>query len=171
MGTRSYHWWLLARYGLVVLVSAETRTLFNQMRHFCRHLPPYFQQPLPDAMTQLTPQLADQRIGANEERRIRHLSDLAGVLERSSPLGICMRRSLTRYHFLRERGVPVTVVFGAKFKPALRQAQDTATSDQPSAVSPKSITGHAWLTLDDEVYFESAENYQDFTPMFRWPQP
>jgi hypothetical protein len=61
--------------------------------------------------------------------------------------------------------VPVTVHFGAKLiggkadRPALRHA-----------VGQVSITGHAWLTLNDQIYFEASENYRGFSVMLTFPQ-
>jgi hypothetical protein len=89
------------------------------------------------------------------EPTIRHLADLAALLERRSPLGLCLRRSLTRYHFLRRIGVPVVVCFGAKF-----------VAGRPD----RDIAGHAWLTLNGRVYHEDSENWQGFTVMLVHPK-
>jgi hypothetical protein len=85
---------------------------------------------------------------------IRNLADLAALLDRRSPLGLCLRRSLTRYYFLRRAGVPVAVQFGAKF-----------SGGQPD----RNVNGHAWLTLNGAPYFEDDENWRGFTVMFGFP--
>ena len=159
MKTRLRHGWLAISLLPQLLVSRQQRQLLGQMRAFCRHLPGHLQQPLPQAMQQLTTNGRDHRPLPLSENSIRNLADLAILLERRSPLGICLRRSLTRYYYLRPAGVPVTVHFGAKLIPN-KSAQTTAD---------KSLTGHAWLTLNGRPYHEADENWQGFTVMFSWP--
>ena len=77
-----------------------------------------------------------------------------GGLERRSPLGVCLRRSLTRYFFLRRADVPVVIQFGARFV---------------GGKADRDVTGHAWLTCNGRSYHEAEENWRDFTVMFRWP--
>ena len=89
------------------------------------------------------------------ETTTRNLADLAALLERQSPLGLCLRRSLIRFHYLRQLNIPVVVLFGAKLVPGKQQ---------------KEIAGHAWLTLQDAPYYEAEENWRDFTVMFTWPK-
>jgi hypothetical protein len=81
---------------------------------------------------------------------------LAALLDRRSPLGLCLRRSLTRYHFLRRIGVPVVLQFGAKF-----------VAGKPD----REVTGHAWLTLNGRPYYEANENWRGFAVMFSFPNP
>ncbi len=86
---------------------------------------------------------------------IRDLSDLTALLDRRSSLGLCLRRSLVRFHYLRRAGLPVTLKFGAKF-----------VAGKPD----REITGHAWLTLDDAPYHEADENWKGFVVMLSFPQ-
>ncbi len=143
----------LALTTLPMLVSsAQRRALFREMRAFIRQLPGELKSPLPYALQHMTP-LQSQADGV--ERDVRELADIAALFERSSPLGLCLRRSLTRYYYLRRIGVPVVVHFGAKF-----------VNGQPD----REITGHAWLTLNDQVYFEADENWRGFTVMYSFPE-
>ena len=107
MITRLRHAWLalVALPGLTV--SRPRRALFREMRAFTLSLPALLKAPLPEAMQRILPagneaHLLPQRSGAGSagiisERTIRDLADLAALLDRRSPLGVCLRRSLTRY--------------------------------------------------------------------------
>jgi hypothetical protein len=134
-----------------LLFDARLRRLLAEMRAFCDSLPGRLARPLPQALAELTPPAADLRWPADIVRR---LADLAALLDRRSPLGVCMRRSLTRYHYLRRAGLPVAVQFGARY-----------VAGKPD----REITGHAWLTLDGQPYFEAGENYRGFTVMYAFP--
>ena len=81
---------------------------------FSRTLPQRFNQPLPLMMTQLTPNSQSQT--AIQAEDLRQLADAVAAWHLRSPLGICLRRSLLRYYFLREAGEPVNIVFGARIK-------------------------------------------------------
>ncbi|HFQ93957.1 MAG TPA: lasso peptide biosynthesis B2 protein [Anaerolineae bacterium] len=129
------------------------RQLLAEMRQLCRQLPAILQQPLPEAMAQLTPEEGEIR-PLPDEAATRQLADLAALLERQSPLGLCLRRSLVRYHYLRQLDIPVVVKFGAKF---VGGAQE------------KDVAGHAWLEVNGRVYHEPEENWRGFTVMFVWP--
>lgn len=150
--TRLKNWWLalIALPGL--LRHAERRHLLTTMRHFSQQLPQTMQQPIPQAMQQITP---NGTMSTADPHTIRQLADLAALLDRRSPLGICLRRSLLRYHFLRQAGVPLDVVFGARFANG-RHATST-------------IAGHAWTTLNQTPYHEADENWRNFTVMLTWP--
>jgi hypothetical protein len=152
MGARLRHVWLALTALPGLLLSARRRALFREMRAFARNLPAELKPPLPVALQRITPDL-DAR--AEPEPAIRHLADLAALLDRRSPLGLCLRRSLTRYHFLRRAGAPVVVRFGARF-----------VNGKPD----REITGHAWLTLNGQVYHEDGENWRGFTVMLSFPQ-
>ena len=135
-----------------LMMSARRRALFREMRDFTRSLPAVLKSPLPVAMQQITP--VPTPFG-DSEHVVRDLADLTVLLDQRSPLGLCLRRSLTRYHFLRRAGVPVVVRFGAKF-----------VDGKPD----REITGHAWLTLDGHPYHEADENWRGFTVMIIWPE-
>jgi hypothetical protein len=123
------------------------------MRKFCRQLPIILDQPIPQAMADLTPEVGEKRPLPNETTT-RNLADLAALLERQSPLGLCLRRSLVRYYYLSQLNVPLAVQFGAKLVSGQQQ---------------KEISGHAWLTFQGHPYYEDEENWRDFTVMFTWP--
>jgi len=50
--------------------------------------------------------------------------------------------------------VPVVLQFGAKF-----------VAGKPD----REVTGHAWLTLNDEPYYEADENWRGFVVMLSFP--
>ncbi len=152
MFSRLQHLWLFIRWLPWLILRAEYRRGLKEMRAFCGRIPTILQQPLPQAMQQIDQ--PDAAAPDLPEAHIRDLADLAALLERHSPLGLCLRRSLVRYHYLRPRGVPVVVRFGAKLL------------GQPEK---RSLTGHAWLTHHGHPYHEADENWQGFTVMYTWP--
>jgi hypothetical protein len=125
------------------------------MRRLDHDLPDLLTAPLPLAMKSLVVNIDAHRPSLKEEKRIRKMADLAIALNRHPQLGFCLRRSLVRCYFLRLEGLPVVVHFGARI---IRGKPD------------REITGHAWLSLDKKPYFESAENWRDFTIMASFPQ-
>ena len=104
--------------------------------------------PLPAALAELTPASAPQPLDTDT---IRQIADALTAFGAGHPLGICLRRSLLRYYFLRRAGVPVVVNFGAR-----RLGER--------------IGGHAWLTLDGQPYYEAPEHYLNYALMFSYPQ-
>jgi hypothetical protein len=120
---------------------------------FERALPAQFDQPLPVMMANLTPDSHSEHSMPAEQ--VRHLADAVAAWRFRSPLGICLRRSLVRYHFLREKGLPVTIVFGARIK---KESEGGG------------LGGHAWLTLNGEPYYENPQDYRDFVAMFTYPE-
>lgn len=158
---------------LTALPSTPARTMLGQMIHFSRCLPQQFDQPLPAMMARLTPgESANGRMGESENGetsplptkpsggdplttdQIRNLADAVAAWHIGSPLGICLRRSLLRYYFLRQAGLPVQIVFGARLK-----------NDQEGG----GIGGHAWLTLNGAPYHEHPQDYAGFAPMVTYP--
>lgn len=119
-----------------------------------RRLPDNFDQPLPVMMAQLTPRPQSQ--SAMPPNELRRLADAVAAWHVRSPLGICLRRSLLRYYFLREAGLPVSIVFGARFK-----------SEQEGG----GLGGHAWLTLNGAPYYEKSDDYEGFVEMYVYPEP
>jgi transglutaminase superfamily protein len=152
MVARLCHLWLAFTTLLMLLFGARQRRLFDEMRAFVRRLPQALAAPLPEALAILTPPTSDLGLPASALRR---LADLAALLDRRSPLGLCLRRSLVRYHFLRRAGLPLVLNFGARFK---------------GGTPDREIAGHAWVTLNGKPYFEDGENYRGFTVMLKYPQ-
>ncbi|MEZ4768372.1 MAG: lasso peptide biosynthesis B2 protein [Caldilineales bacterium] len=139
-----------ARYSVTLMLAmlrADQRHFLHEALAFCRSLPRQLDQPLPAALVQMTPVPAAQTLDSDTIRRI---VDALTAFGAGRPLGICLRRSLGRYHFLRRAGLPVVVVFGA------RRLGD-------------GIGGHAWLTLDGEPYHELLQSYQNYAVMFTFP--
>jgi hypothetical protein len=152
MLTRVRHWLtaIVALPGL--LFDARQRRAFAEMRTLMARLPQALAAPLTWALVELTPKSVDLRLSASSLLR---LADLAALLDRQSPLGLCLRRSLVRYHFLRRAGVPLVLNFGARL-----------IKGKPD----REVTGHAWVTLHGEAYHEDGENYQGFSVMLQYPQ-
>lgn len=138
---------------LSALLSSHRRRLLGALIDFSRALPRHFDQPLPQMMAQLTP--FPQPSPRLQESEVRQLADAVAAWHIRSPLGICLRRSLLRYHFLREANVPVKIIFGARFK---------------QAGEGGGIGGHAWLTLNDLPYYENPNDYEGFVEMYQYPQ-
>lgn len=153
MLSRVRHVWLALTLLPGLLLFKSQRQLLAEMRLFCRALPQKLQGNLQTALREMTPMRQNLR-GSTDPEDLRDLADLAALLERTSPLGLCLRRSLTRYYFLRRAGLPVVLQFGAKF-----------SGGQPD----RNVNGHAWLTLNGEPYFEDDENWRGFTVMFGYP--
>ncbi len=123
--------------------------LVREMWRFERGLAERMNQtPLPELMAQLSAQPVDLPLAPDT---VRELADAIAALDVRSPLGICLRRSLVRYYFLRRAGLPVQIRFGARWKES------------------REIGGHAWLTLDDQPYHEENRNYQGFAVMYAYP--
>ncbi len=161
MTNRLRHLWLALTCLPGLLVNGRQRQLLAEMRALCRQLPVVLQAPLPDALASLIPTnqsaINSQQSTINKRTNpsnIRCLADLAALLERRSPLGLCLRRSLLRCHYLRHLDVPVVINFGAKFV---------------GGEADREIAGHAWLTLRGCPYHELDENWRGFTVMFTWP--
>jgi len=128
--------------------------MLAEMRRVQRSLPArYDALSLPDFLTELTPTSSDW---ADKDReQVRELADALALWDRSSPFGLCLRRSLLRYHFLRRTGLPLGIVF------AMRPRK---------AHEPPGLAGHAWNILDGQPYHERAEDMAGFTEVYRWPQ-
>lgn len=139
---------------LGALRSPARRALLRRMVTFSRTLPQQFNRPLPEMMAHLTPSLP-QNHHLPAEADIRRLADAVAAWHYRSPLGICLRRSLLRYHFLREAHIPVRIVFGARLK-----------SHQEGG----GLGGHAWLTLKGAPYYETPGDYEGFVEMYRYPE-
>jgi len=152
MLVRLRHLWLALTVLPVLLFDARQRRLFGEMRAFARRLPQALAAPLPEALAALTSPTSDLGLPTSALRR---LADLAALLDRRSPLGLCLRRSLVRYHFLRRAGLPLVLNFGARFK---------------GGVADREIAGHAWVTLEGQPYFEDGENWKGFTVMLKYPR-
>jgi hypothetical protein len=127
------------------------------MLAFSHDLPRQFNRSLPAMMAHLTPApqaTAAAHSGSLAEPQIRQLADAVAAWQLRSPLGICLRRSLLRYHFLREAGLPVKISFGARLK---------------SEREGSGLGGHAWLTLNGRAYYEPPANYEGFVVMYSYP--
>lgn len=119
-------------------------------------LPTILNRPILQAMIRLENLTKERPFPLPPEAKTRQLADLAALLDRRSPLGLCLRRSLLRYYYLTQLDVPLMLLFGAKFAPG----------DTPDT---KKVTGHAWLTLGERPYHEEEQNWQGYTVMLRWP--
>jgi hypothetical protein len=153
LSTRFAHWWLGLRLLPHLLFRAEMRRVFREMFVFCREMPAFLRQPIPQYMHQFTP--TTQKSPTLTLDQLRDLADLAALTNRRTGIGICLRRSLVRFRFLREAGLPLHIQFGARFK---------------EAGGKRDIGGHAWTTLAGKPYFEADENWRNFTVMMSFPK-
>lgn len=128
-------------------VDGRQRRFLREVLALARELPGRLEQPLPAALNALTPQTAPQFLQPDAMRRI---VDALTAFGAGRPLGICLRRSLLRYHFLRRAGLPLVINFGAR-----RLGDD--------------IAGHAWLTLAGQPYCEQPEHVLVHTLMWSYP--
>ena len=138
-------------YSLILtcaLADPARRRFIHEALALARELPVRMDSPLPAALAELTPAPAPQLLDTDT---IRQIADALTAFGAGRPLGICLRRSLLRYYFLRRAGVPVVVHFGAR-----RLGER--------------IGGHAWLTLNGQPYFEAPEHYLNYALMFSYPQ-
>jgi len=62
----------------------------------------------------------------------------------------CLRRSLVLFHFMRLRGLPVVINFGVRMKEGR-------------------LTGHAWLTLNGDLFKEPKDKVGIYTLVFSLP--
>lgn len=152
MLTRLSHLWLAVRLLPALLFDRRQRLLLADMGAFVGGLPGRMQSPL-KGMGQIDQEPIVAPVGLSPTT-IRQLADLAALSARRSPLGLCLRRSLLRYRYLRPAGLPLTVLFGAKLLKNDNQRQ---------------VAGHAWVELDGQPYHEADENWRGFQVMFRWP--
>lgn len=134
-------------------IDPDLRPLVPAIRRLSASLPArYDALPLPEFLDELTPSSAD--LAAPDPDRMRDLIDALARIDRRHPFGLCLRRSLLRYHFLRRAGLPLGVTFGVR----IRQAQE-----------PPGIAGHAWNTLGGRPWREREEDYRGFTVLYVWP--
>ena len=135
-------------------VTREGREMLAEMRQVQRSLPArYNALPLPEFLAELTPERADW---VDRDRgQVRELVDALAFWDRGSPFGVCLRRSLLRYHFLRRTGLPLGIVFAMR---ARRRGEAPG------------LAGHAWNILNGEPYHERPEDMTGFTEVYRWPQ-
>lgn len=129
------------------LANGAQRRLLAEALALARELPARLEQPLPAALLALTPPAEPQPLDAETTRA---LVDALSAFGAGRPLGICLRRSLLRYHFLRRAGLPLVIHFGAR-----RLGDD--------------IAGHAWLTLAGQPYHEKPEHILVHTLMWSYP--
>lgn len=155
MLTRFSHLWFAGRLLPGLLVDRRQRLLLAEMRAFLAGLPGRMQSPL-KGMAQIDQDWVGTTPAGLPPDTIRALADLTALLARHSPLGLCLRRSLLRYRYLRPAGLPLIVNFGAKL-------------DQHNG--KRQLTGHAWVELNGQPYYEASENWRGFQVMLRWPDP
>lgn len=132
---------------VAAMADGQRRRFVQETLALARELPGRLDQPLPAALQALTPAVQPQFLSPECMRQI---VDALTALGAGRPLGICLRRSLLRYYFLRRAGLPLVIHFGAR-----RLGDD--------------IAGHAWLTLDGQPYHENPEHTQGHTLMWSYP--
>lgn len=134
-------------------LAPDLRPLIPAIRQTAAGLPARHNAlPLPELLAELTPPAAD--LAPLDPERVRDLVDALARIDRNHPFGLCLRRSLLRYHFLRRAGLPLGVTFGVR----IRQEHE-----------PPGIAGHAWNTLDGRPWCERDEDYRGFAVLYVWP--
>ena len=134
-------------------VQQPGREMLAEMRKVQRALPSRYETlSLPEFLSELTPASADW--SHKNPEQVRKLVDALAFWDRSSPFGICLRRSLLRYHFLRRVGIPVGIIFAMR----TRQAHEAP-----------GLAGHAWNILHEKPYHERPQDMIGFTEVYRWP--
>ena len=159
MQARLTNGWRRAALGLDAVLAAagcwlapRQRPLVTEMWRLSRSFPDrYTGSPLPDFLASLTPNRAD--LAPMDSEQLRRLVDAVARLDRRSPFGLCLRRSLLRYYYLRRAGVPLGINFAVRFR-------------QP--LEGKGVAGHAWNTLDGQPWHELEEDYCGFTVIYEW---
>ena len=83
----------------------------------------------------------------------------------------CFSRSLSRYHFFRVMGAPVTFHLGVEEGAAAAGGGATTHAPAPTAAeSFAHLRGHAWLTRDGRPYLEwQPERFARYREMYRFP--
>lgn len=136
-------------------LSPDLRPLLPAIWRWSRALPARYEaQPLPDFLAAITPPAPDLAV---DPERLRALIDALARLDRRSPFGLCLRRSLWRYHWLRRAGLPLGILFGVRLR----------GPHEPMG----GIAGHAWNTLHGEPWHERPADTQGFTVIYRWEGP
>ena len=134
-------------------MTREGRLMLAEIRAMQLSLPDRYEAlPLPDFLAWLTPARADW--AGRDEDQVRNLVDALAWLDRGSPFGLCLRRSLLRYHFLRRTGIPLGIIFAMRTR---REGE------------PPGMAGHAWNILHGQPYHERPEDMAGFTEVYRWP--
>jgi len=113
-------------------------------------------QSLPEILQQLDTRPLPQRPDIATAIRITRLADTVVAFDRRKEVGPCLRRSVVRFHLLRQAGLPVVIHIGAQQKPTTGRAE-------------KSLIGHAWLTLDGHFWEEPNERDHDYVVMYGFP--
>jgi len=136
------------------MLSREGRAMLAEMRQVQQSLPPRYEAlPLPDFLAAITPENEDWQ--HKDQDQVRALVDALAFWDRQSPFGICLRRSLLRYHFLRRTGLPLGIIFAMRSR---------TQQEMPG------LAGHAWNTLHDQPYHERPQDMVGFTPVYHWPE-
>lgn len=132
----------------------DLRPLIPLIRQVARELPARQEgQSLPAFLTALTP--AEVDLANVNPEQLRRLVDALARVDRRHPFGLCLRRALLRYHFLRRAGLPLGIVFAVR----IRRPHE-----------PPGLAGHAWNTLDGRPWHEDEADYRGFTVLYRWPE-
>ena len=105
---------------------------------------------LPLVLDQVTP--LPETVGPDDAamKRLAYYVDWWLRLFPYNSKGNCFPRSVTLYRFARQRGYPV------RFHCGIRK-------------EASSLGGHAWLTLNSQVFHEPGKHWQAFTVTFSYP--
>ena len=106
---------------------------------------------LPLVLDQLSPRSTTGKPDDAAMKRLAYYVDRWLRLFPYNRKGNCFPRALALYRFARQRGYPVRFHCGVRREAA-------------------GLDGHAWLTLDGQVFHEPGRHWQDFIVTFSYPR-
>jgi len=137
-----------------LLTSPTRRRLYGEMVAFQKRLPHLMALPVREAMTVLSEMEQSEFSPSQSELEVRRLADTVAATGSADDLGLCLRRSLLRFHFLAPHRLPLRLHFGARL--------NHLDADHP-------LAGHAWLTLAGIPYYEEESNWRGFEIFYSYP--
>ncbi len=154
---RGRHAAAVCRVLLPAAMSPTSRPILLRAWRTERSLPSLLDdQPLPQVLQHLGTHFHSPRPDLATAIQVTRLADAVVALNRRVEIGPCLRRSVVRFHLLRQIGFPVTIHVGAQ-------------KMSGSGHGTTSLVGHAWLTVDGFPWEESLEAHQDYVVMYSYP--
>jgi hypothetical protein len=122
-----------------LIATPQKRRLSGQMRQLDHYLPDLLAAALPLAMKSPVDKIDAHGPSLKEEWGIRAMADLTIMLNRHPQLGFCLGRSLVRWTYLRQTGLPVVVHFGARI---IKGKPDREITDESGLRWIKNLTSN-----------------------------
>jgi len=154
---RGRHAALVWRVLLPAVLSPDSWPILLRAWRIERSLPSLLDdQTLPQVLQHLETHSLSPRPNMATAIQVTRLADAVVALNHRVEIGPCLRRSVVRFHLLRQIGFPVTLHVGAQKMPG-------------GGHGGTSLVGHAWLTVDGFPWEESLEADQDYVVMYSYP--